>query len=98
MAEVTSQRHPHCFRHGARHFHAYCPCANQYESKQPLNHLRVGSTTCGNSLGRLKRQQNFPADSVGIVEGLEPMSDTLPLIMPKIIVIYACRENQEGVA
>ena len=26
------------------------------------------------------------------------MSDTLPLIVPEIIVIYACRENQEVVA
>ena len=81
--------------HGARHFNTHCPCANQNESKQLLNHLRTGNATCRNSLGRLKRQQNFPADSVGVIKGLKPRGDVLPLIVPEIIVIYARRENQE---
>src|SRR5215471_15169733 len=93
MTEVLSQCHPHHFRHGTCHFHTHSPCANQNESKQLLNHFPVGSIARRNSLSHLKRQQNLPADSVGVIKGLKPRGDLLPFIMPEIIVSNSRGEN-----
>src|SRR6516165_10016625 len=93
MTEVSRQCHPHHFRHGTCHLHTHGPCANENESEQSLNHFPVGSATCRNSLSRLKRQQNLPADSVGVIKGLKPRGDLFPFIVPEIVVSDPRREN-----
>src|SRR5215471_2372586 len=59
-----------------------------------LKLVRVSSEFRSHTLGGLKRGENFPANTICIVYGIETWRQRLPLIVTKVVVMNACGENE----
>src|SRR5437667_10962397 len=88
MRDISAQR--------AGHLHSHRTCANEYERKQLLYLRRrsLGQPECSELLSLFKCQQYLCADAVGVAQRHQAGLNPRPLVVSKVVILYAGGEDK----